>query len=113
MPTYKIVSENVFVAEKSATLLRLSFGEPGQNDQIVVDAVKALAAVELSGGELVLLNGPASLPAAVAIAHGVGHLYSAVGVFDPKMAGYVVAVCHGEKYSLGQIIPAAEVVASE
>jgi len=109
MATYNITAEKAVAAGVPATLLRLSFGEPAQNDVIVRDAVKALADVNPQGGELVLLNGPASLPVAAAIVHGVGHLFQAIGVFDPKMAGYIVAVCHGEKYSLGQILPAADV----
>lgn len=110
MNTYKIAASAVSVSTTPATLLKLAFGEPAQNDAIVRDAVSGLEEAKLEGGELVLLNGPASLPAACAIAHGVGHLFGAVAVFDPKMAGYVVSICHGEKYSLGQIIPAAEVL---
>ncbi|MEI8143507.1 MAG: CRISPR-associated protein Csx3 [Candidatus Berkelbacteria bacterium] len=113
MATYTITAENAVAAGVSATLLRIGFGEPAQNDAIVADAVKALAENHLQGGELVLLNGPASLPAACAIAHGVGHLYSAVGVFDPKLAGYVVSICHGGAFTVGQIILATDVAAAE
>ena len=101
MATYKISAETT----ANGVLLRLSFGEPAQNDQIVRDAVSALSELKLSGGETVLLNGPASLPVAVAITHGVAHLFNEVAVFDPKMAGYVVAVSHGGR-EVGTLIQA-------
>jgi CRISPR-associated protein Csx3 len=85
-------------------VLRLSFGTPAQNDQIVRDAVAAVKELNLTGGQLVKLNGPASLPVACAIAHEVGHLYGAVACFDPKLAKYVVAISHNPQYSVGDLI---------
>lgn len=108
MSSYNI-TRSPLAAPAPGTLLRLFFGTPAQNDQIVRDAAQALADLGLPGGELVLLNGPATNVAMCAIAHGVGHLYQAVGVFDPKMAGYVVAVAHSDRYSVGDVIPAGEV----
>lgn len=99
--TYKITVEQT----PNGVLLRLAFGQPAQNDQIVRDAVLALEELSLPGGETVLLNGPASLPVACAIAHGVGHLFKEVAVFDPKMAAYVVAVSHGGR-EVGTLIKA-------
>lgn len=99
--TYKISAEQT----PFGVLLRLSFGTPAQNDRIVKDAVLALQELSLLGGETVLLNGPASLPVACAIAHGVAHLYKEVAVFDPKIAGYVVAVSHGGR-EVGTLISA-------
>lgn len=90
--TYSIVREET---PNGVVLLKLAFGEPAQNDQIVRDAVADLEALGLQGGETVLLNGPASLPVACAIAHGVGHLFTEVAVFDPKLGSYVVAISHG------------------
>ncbi len=52
--------------------LKLSFGVSAQNDQIVRDAVAAVQALELEGGKLIKLNGPASLPVAIALSHEVG-----------------------------------------
>ncbi len=97
--TYRISAEPT----PSGVLLRLSFGTSAQNDQIVRDAVSALGELALSGGQTVFLNGPASLPVACAIAHGVAHLFVEVAVFDPKMAGYVVAVSHGGR-EVGSIV---------
>lgn len=100
MATYKIFLEG--------DTLRVSFGDAAQNDQIVRDAVARLNEMvesgELKGGELIRINGPASLPVACAIAHAVGHLYGVVAVFDPKMAKYVVAVSHGFAYTPGDLI---------
>ena len=97
--TYKITAETT----PNGVLLRLSFGTPAQNDRIVRDAVLALDELKLAGGETVLLNGPASLPVACALAHGVAHLFKEVAVFDPKMGGYVVAVSHGGR-EVGTVI---------
>jgi CRISPR-associated protein Csx3 len=97
--TYKISAETM----PSGVLLRLSFGTPAQNDQIVKDAVATLGELNLQGGETVYLNGPASLPVACAIAHGVAHLFQEVAVFDPKIAGYVMAISHGGR-EVGTII---------
>lgn len=98
--TYKI--------ERDGNILRLGFGSPAQNDQIVKDVVARLAemeaAGELSGGGVIKLNGPASLPVAVAIAHGILHRFSAIGVFDPKLNKYVVAATHDPTYAVGDLI---------
>lgn len=99
--TYNITAETT----PDGVLLRLSFGTPAQNDQIVKDAATALESLKLSGGQIVFLNGPASLPVACAIAHGVSHLFKEVAVFDPKIAGYVVAVSHGGR-EIGSLIRA-------
>lgn len=100
MKSYSVIRTN--------NVLNLSFGDPAQNDQIVKDVVARLNEMdksgELSGGGVILLNGPASLPVAVAIAHAVAHRFAAVAVFDPKLNGYVVSVTHDPAYKLGSII---------
>lgn len=101
MATYKINLED-------GNVLRVGFADPAQNDQIVRDAVARLDEMvktgELSGGSLIKINGPASLPVACAIAHAVCHLYEVVGVFDPKLGKYVVAVCHSNSCRIGDLI---------
>lgn len=89
---------------KDTTVLTLSFGAPAQNDVIVKDAVAAIRSLGLQGGKVVKLNGPASLPVAIAIAHEVAHIYGAVAAFDPKLAKYVVAVSHDPEFSVGDLI---------
>lgn len=96
---------NVAVADGVMTV---GFGSPAQNDQIVRDAQSRIdelvASGELAGGPLLRINGPASLPVAVVLAHAVSHRYGAVGVFDPKLGKYVIAVSHGGDYKLGDLI---------
>jgi len=99
--TYKISAEQT----PNGVLLRLSFGTPAQNDQIVRDAALALDELKLSGGQTVFLNGPASLPVACVLGHKLAHTYAEVAVFDPKMAAYVVAISHGGR-EVGTLIPA-------
>lgn len=71
---------------------------------IVKDAVQALADLGLAGGPILKINGPASLPVAVALAHAVTHLYGAVAVWDPKLSKYVVSVSHSPEYAVGDLI---------
>jgi CRISPR-associated protein Csx3 len=101
---------SAFNIVRTDNVLRIGFGAPASNDQIVKDAVTRLSEMdannELSGGGVILLNGPASLPVACAIAHAIAHRFSAVGVFDPKLNGYVVAVTHDPAVELGSIIAA-------
>jgi CRISPR-associated protein Csx3 len=89
-------------------VLRVGFGNPAQNDQIVKDATKRLdemiAASEITGGEVVRINGPASLPVAMALTHKLAHMYQAVACFDPKLGRYVVSVAHGDRFSVGDLI---------
>lgn len=101
MATYKIKKED-------DNVLKVGFGEPAQNDQIVKDAKlrldEMISSGELAGGKVIKINGPASLPVAIAIAHAIAHLYEVVACFDPKLAKYVVAVVHGEGYAIGDLI---------
>lgn len=102
------VSESAYKVELKGDTLVVGFGKSAQNDQIVKDAVKRLDemidAGELVGGPIVKINGPASLPVAIAIAHAIGHLYEVVAVFDPKMAKYVVSISHGVTYQPGDLV---------
>lgn len=107
--TYKIDRSNVTINGRNGTLLSVAFGDPGQNDELVKSASARLDELKLEGGEICLINGPASLPVALVIGHGTAHLYKAVACFDPKLSGYVVSVAHGNEYKVGQVIPSSEV----
>jgi CRISPR-associated protein Csx3 len=89
-------------------ILKIGFGDPAQNDEIVKTAEARLdemiASKELVGGEVIKVNGPASLPVAMVLAHKLGHLYQAVACFDPKLGKYVVAIAHGDKFAAGDLI---------
>lgn len=93
--------------EKENTL-RVNFGDPAQNDQIVKEAAQCLNNLvrsgQITGGEIIRINGPASVPVAMVMAHGLSHLYQAVACYDPKLSKYVVAIAHGNKYSVGDLI---------
>ena len=89
-------------------LLRLGFGAPAQNNDIVRE-VKArmeelIGSGELAGGGALRINGPASLPVAGVIVHAVAHLFSTIGVFDPKLNKYVVCIAHGNDFAVGDLI---------
>ena len=89
-------------------VLRVRFGEPAQNDQIIRDAAARLDRMtesgELSGGPLLKINGPASIAVAFVVAHKVAHLYGAIGVFDPKLGKYAIVITHNPAYKLGDLI---------
>ncbi len=89
--------------------LTVKFGEDSLNDRKVVDALAQLDALKLdgslAGGELIKINGPASLPVAMVIAHSLCHLYQAVACFVPAEKRYIVAIAHGGKYAVGDVIP--------
>ncbi|HEY9602585.1 MAG TPA: CRISPR-associated protein Csx3 [Allocoleopsis sp.] len=100
MTTYNI--------ELDGERLNIGFADPAQNDQIVRDAAARLDEMaesgELKGGQLLKINGPASLPVACVLAHKVAHLFGAVGVFDPKLGKYVISITHNPTYKLGDLI---------
>ena len=111
MAVYKIETSAVAVNGVAGTLLRVGFGEPAQNDEIVREVEVRLNELkgEGLGGQVALINGPASLPVAVVIGHHLAHQFGAVGVFDPKMAEYVISASHGSNWKVGDVIPASEV----
>ena len=89
-------------------ILHIGFGKPSDNDQIVKDAVARLDELvkvgELSGGGLLKVNGPASLPVAMVLGHKLSHLFQALACFDPKLNRYVVVISHSPDYSVGDLI---------
>ncbi len=100
MTTYNI--------ELQAGILRIKFGEPAQNNQIVKDAATRLEEMaqsgELAGGQLLKINGPVSIPVAFVLAHKLAHIYGAIGFYDPKLAKYVICITHNTAYKLGDLI---------
>jgi CRISPR-associated protein Csx3 len=105
MTTYLMTVES----HDEGDLLRVKFGEPAQNDVITPDAAAALEVLiesgQMAGGKVLRVNGPMSLPVAFVIAHRVGHLYGAIGVYDPKLGGkYVVSISHNPEYAVGMLL---------
>lgn len=109
MTTYNISRTAATAATRTADLFKVGFGSPAQNDAIVRDAEKVLASMDVGGKAVALINGPASLPVALVIGHALAHRYGAVACFDPKLAAYVVSVAHGGDFTVGDLIPAADV----
>ncbi|MTJ09398.1 MULTISPECIES: CRISPR-associated protein Csx3 [unclassified Anabaena] len=89
-------------------ILRIKFGEPAQNDQIVRDAAARLEEMaesgELPGGQLLKINGPVSIPVAFVLAHKLAHIYGAVSFYDPKLGKYVICITHNPAYKLGDLV---------
>ncbi|MHC5762710.1 CRISPR-associated protein Csx3 [Nostoc sp.] len=100
MSTYKI--------DLKEGILRINFGEPAQNDQIVRDAAVRLEEMatsgKLAGGPLLKINGPISIPVAFVLAHKLAHIYGAVAFYDPKLGKYVICITHNPSYKLGDLI---------
>lgn len=97
MASYKIELVDVDV-------LKVGFGDPAQNDVIVQDALGILKSMNLSGGPLIKINGPASLPVAMVLCHHLAHLYEVIGVYDPKLGKYVVSISHSPSHKVGDLI---------
>lgn len=107
-PTYKI---DLSTREDGSALLKVGFGRQAQNDEIVRDAVARVREIVLSGelnGKDVTINGPASLPVAVALAHELGHVTKSVRVFDPKLNTDIVSISHDPSVSVGKKVDAPE-----
>jgi CRISPR-associated protein Csx3 len=94
----------------SATgILSIGFGAASSNAEMVPFVESLMADLKKAGvfmGPLLKITGAASLPIGFVIAHHTSHLFGAVACFDPKLAGYVVAVSHNPEYPLGKLIPA-------
>ena len=102
--------ESTYTITRDGNVLHIDFGVPSTNDQIVKDAVARLDAMtkagELSGGGLLKINGPASLPVAMVLAHKLSHLFAAIACFDPKLSKYVVVISHSPNpdYVVGNLL---------
>lgn len=77
-------------------------------DEIVQDAAARLqemeAAGEFRGGDLLKIDGRASLLVSYAIAHHVAHLYRAIAISDTRLNAYVVAISTAAEYPVGSRI---------
>ena len=82
-------------------------------DRIVRDAKeqldKLIESQQLPLGGLLKISGRASIPVSYLIAHELGHLFSTIAVFDPKIGGeqknhYVVAINYDPQYRVGDVL---------
>ena len=101
-----------YLINLEADILQVSFDKdnPATGDRIVQGAQTRLeeliASGVLTGGSLLKINGRMSLPVSYTIAHTLGHLYSAIAVFDPRLQAYVVVISTNPEYQLGDLIDA-------
>jgi CRISPR-associated protein Csx3 len=60
----------------------------------------------MTGGEILCINGRASMPVCFAIAAKVGHIFGAIAVSDPKLGKdtFVVTITHSPTYQLGEVL---------
>ena len=103
MKHYKLSVAN----EGDFAKLTIGFLEPASNDAIVAElevSASLSSARTAVTGKVTLVNGPASLPVACVLAHALSHVTKAIGVFDPKLAGYVIAVSHDPAYKVGSLL---------
>ncbi len=89
-------------------ILRVGFGEPAANDQIVRDAGtrvdKLIWTGSICGGKLLQVNGPGSTPVTMLLRHKLVHLYETVACYDPKPGCYVVIAAHGGEHTPGDLV---------
>jgi CRISPR-associated protein Csx3 len=102
-------------------VLQVGFGETlARGDKIVRDVVVRLDAMiasgEIPGGELIKINGRASVLVSQVLAYKLGQVYSAIpsvsfanAFFDPKQGEkgldrYVITVSNNPKYKIGDIL---------
>lgn len=105
---YVEASKILFHLTMNGDTLTLKFGEAATNEQIVPFVEKRMKDMidtkEIPWGELIKIDGPASLPVAAVIAHKLAHLYSVVSVFDPKLQKFIVAISHSGKNKPGDLL---------
>ena len=87
----------------SDTTLKVGFGDPSTNAEMVKEVKETLKSLEL-GGRLCKITGPASLPVGATIIHHVAHLFGCISVFDPKLQKFVVCISPDPKWSVGDLI---------
>ena len=108
IPTSRVSGSTYIITRDHDSILRVGFGEPSDNDRIVKEAVARLEAMrlagDLSGGGLLKINGPASLPVGIVLGHQLSHLFKAIAYFDPKLNQYVVVISHSSDYTVGDLI---------
>ncbi|MEA5489644.1 MULTISPECIES: hypothetical protein [Pseudanabaena] len=101
---------STYLTKLDGKILQVGFGQSADNDRIVRDATdqidRLIANGEMTGGEILCINGRASMPVGFAIAAKVGHIFGAIAVSDPKLGKdtFVVAITHSATYKLGEVL---------
>lgn len=94
------------ISHEGNGLIRVGFGdEVASNDEIIKEAQqKALAIVNELHGEVIRINGAASLPVAMMLCKTFSGVGKCVAGFDPKLQKYVVACSVNPAYKVGDLI---------
>lgn len=101
---------STFLTELKGKVLQVGFGQSADNDRIVRDAMeqldKVIALGTLGCGEILLIDGKASVIVSFAIAAKIGHIFGAIAIADPKLGKetFVIAITHSPNYKLGEIL---------
>jgi CRISPR-associated protein Csx3 len=109
------VSECSFFLRKEGDILRVQINNSVSvdGDQIVRDAEDQLQQLitskQLSGGQLLKINGRATALASFVIAVKLASYYRVIAVFDPKVGTpeldrYIVSISHTQDYQVGDTI---------
>lgn len=104
-------TESSFLVSLEGDTLKVGFNPnvTADGDQIVKDTAAQLEQLYASGklkGNLLKINGRASVLSSYVIAHKLAHLYGTIALFDPKIGDkgldrYIVVISHGEDYRVG------------
>jgi CRISPR-associated protein Csx3 len=104
-------TESAFLVSLEGDTLKVGFNPnvTADGDKIVKDTAAQLEQLYASGklkGNLLKINGRASVLSSYVIAHKLAHLYGTIALFDPKIGDkgldrYIVAISHGEDYRVG------------
>ena len=85
--------------------LFVDFGKAADNNEIVTEVNVSIASVaKKCHGKVIKINGRASLPVAMTIAHGLAHVARAIACYDPKLQKYVVAISHAPDLNVGDLL---------
>lgn len=102
--------ESTYNVSFDGQVLQIGFGAASDNDRKVVDAKAGCESVQqevvAANLDVLRVNGAASLPVAMTVAHAFAHLVPAIACFDPKINGgsYVVSISHSPNYKVGDVI---------
>lgn len=78
--------------------------QPASNDQLCAFVRLELMSIDFPGGKLIKINGAASLPIALVLGHKLQALYGAIGVYDPKLQKYVIAISNSKDFHVGDLV---------
>ena len=90
----------------SGDVLTVGFNpaEPASNSELCFFVKQELEKINFPPGKLIKINGAASLPLALVLGKKLAPLYGAVGVFDPKLQKYVIAVSSSSQFQVGDLV---------